>query len=112
MLGIPFALLAAALLTPHVRDFRPRDAAEKGPAQLGDVATPALGAALKASELEEQTDRLERLLKKLEGPITDPETVRRLRAIEVLERMAGGATGAVVTTEAEAAVKRVGKRGK
>jgi type IV secretory pathway VirB4 component len=66
--------------------------------------------------------RLETLLSKLQGPITSTETLRSLRAIEVLEhiatpearellqKLARGAPEARLTREAKTAVERLGRR--
>lgn len=106
------------------RDFKVRDAAEKELARLGEIAASPLRTTLEVSDSPEQTERVGRLLKRLDGPVVDPETMRRLRAVEVLERVgtgearevlakvAGGASTSVVTTEAEAALKRLAKRKK
>ena len=64
----------------------------------------------------------EPLLEKLEGPVTAPELLRALRAVEALERagtaearavlarLAGGAPPARLTREAQAASKRLDQR--
>jgi WD40 repeat protein len=102
--------------------FAVRDIARRELERLGDLAGPAL------RKLQEQPPSLEVhrqvgiLLAKLQGPVRSPETLRTLRAIEVLEhvatpearklleQLARGAPGARLTTEALAALERLEKR--
>jgi WD40 repeat protein len=89
--------------------------------KLGDLAAPALREALgKKLSLEEQR-RVEQLLAASRFA-SDPELVRRLRAIQVLERigtpearqllrlLAGGAAGARETEDARSALERLARR--
>jgi WD40 repeat protein len=91
-------------------------------ASLQGVAEPALHKAL-AGQLSPEARRLaEGLLSKLQGPITSGETLRSLRAIEVLEhiatvearqlikKVAEGFFDARLTREAKAALERLEKR--
>ena len=89
---------------------------------LGDLAEPALRRALEGHPSLEVRRRVERLLSKLEGTITDPEKLRVLRALEVLEQIgtpeagrvlktiAGGADEALVTRQAKESVRRLARR--
>jgi WD40 repeat protein len=52
--------------------------------RLGDVAEPALRKLLVGKPSLEMRQRAEQLLQKLEQPVTDPDRLRTLRAIEVL----------------------------
>ena len=87
------------------------------------VAELSLRKALSAQQPSlEVRRRLERLVEKLEGPVTSPETLRALRALEVLEHigtaearqvlagLAQGAPAAHLTEEAKASLDRLGKR--
>jgi hypothetical protein len=90
--------------------------------KLGELAEPALRQALKGKPSAEMRRRAATLIDQLDGVILKPEAIRTLRAMEVLERigtpearrvleaLANGAPGATVTQEAEAALKRLGKR--
>lgn len=56
---------------------------------LGERAGPALRQALARQPALEARQRLEQLLARFDGPVvTDPETLRGLRAVELLERLA------------------------
>jgi hypothetical protein len=90
--------------------------------KLGELAEPALREALSKNPSLEVQQRAKQLLKKLEGPVNNPDTLRALRAIEVLEhigsqdaarvlkKLAGGAPDARVTQEAKASLERLAKR--
>jgi WD40 repeat protein len=90
--------------------------------QLGELAEAALRAALATQPALEAHRRLERLLGKIEGPITGPEKVRALRAVAVLEHSATpgarrlletlgrGAPAALVTQAAQGSLRRLGGR--
>jgi hypothetical protein len=90
--------------------------------KLEELAKPAMEKALSGQPRLELRRRLEQLLDRLEGPITSPEQLRVLRAIEVLEHigsaeargvlenLAGGAPEARVTQEAKASLGRLTKR--
>jgi WD40 repeat protein len=96
---------------------RARAALELG--RLGEVAEPALRRALAGNPSLEQRRRVERLLEKATAPVTAPEQLRGLRAVEALERagtpearrvletLAGGEPGARLTREARAALGRL-----
>jgi hypothetical protein len=101
--------------------FEEREQATKELEELGDLAGPALHKALTQKPSEEVRARATRLLQQVEVPITSPELLRVLRAIEVLERvgtpetrelletLASGTAQARPTWEAKASLKRLGK---
>jgi WD40 repeat protein len=105
------------------RDFKVREAAEKQLRAWGEMAAEALRAAEETAN-PEQGERIRRLLDALEAEETDPERLRLLRAVEVLERigtppartvldkLAGGPAVSVVTREAKEAVRRMKERGR
>ena len=84
-------------------------------------APPVLRRALPDQPSTESRRRLEQILGKCEGAQFSTRQLRVLRAIEVLERigdpealrvlrtLADGATGALATTHARAALRRLGK---
>jgi WD40 repeat protein len=90
--------------------------------KLADVVQAALAERLSAKPSLEMRKRIEALLDKLEGPVTSPELLRGLRAVEVLERIATpearqvlaavakGADGHRLTDAARAALARLDKR--
>jgi WD40 repeat protein len=98
---------------------RNRANAELG--QLGEQAAPALREALAKGGALEEVRRVEKLLVGLRF-VSNPELVRRLRAIQALERMgtpearqilqrlAGGAAGARETEDARSALERLARR--
>jgi WD40 repeat protein len=87
--------------------------------KLAELAEPYLQERLKGNPSLEARQRLEQLLEKLAGPVTNPEQVQSLRAVEVLERLATpearalltelakGAPAARLTQDAQSAVKRL-----
>jgi WD40 repeat protein len=99
-------------------DFRKRELAVRELTHLGPDAVLPLHAALDAKPSVEAKNRIEALLKKLHPwYIKDPETLRTVRAIWVLQRMAtpeartlleslaAGAPEARITQEAQAALR-------
>ena len=90
--------------------------------KLGELAKPALRQVLRGKPSVEVRRQALLLLDQLDGAVLKPESIRTLRAMEVLERigtpqarqvlegLAHGAPGATVTQEAEAALKRLDKR--
>jgi hypothetical protein len=90
--------------------------------KLGEPARSALTQALKDGPSPEVRRRLERLLAKLDGPLTASEELRNLRSLEVLEyvntpkarvvlkALAQGAPEARLTLDAKAALERFAKR--
>jgi hypothetical protein len=104
-------------------DFDRREAATKELAALGAQAEPALRKALEETTSAEVRSRIKPLLKALdEWVVTDPDLLRALRAIWVLERigtpearavlegLAQGAPEARQTKEAQAALDFLDKR--
>jgi hypothetical protein len=99
--------------------FPVRDKATAELEKLAHLARPALEKRLAAKPTLEVRKRIEGLLAKLDGPVTRPDELRGLRAVEVLERIgspeakqvleviAAGAPGALVTEDARAAVGRL-----
>jgi hypothetical protein len=85
---------------------------------LADQAEQALGEVVRSNQPEPR-HRAEALLTRLEYPLSDPEQIRPLRAVEVLERtgtpaaqkvlqdLAGGAPEARITREAKLALERL-----
>ncbi|HMC65612.1 MAG TPA: hypothetical protein VKI65_11800, partial [Gemmataceae bacterium] len=103
-------------------DFAAREKASAELAKLGELVAPALRAALADKPSLEVARRAEELLQKLEGPVRAPNTLRALRAVEVLEyiatseaqqilkALAQGAPAARLTEEAKAALARRAKQ--
>jgi hypothetical protein len=99
--------------------FSVRDRASAELAQMGELVRSAMELKLAAKPTLEMRKRLEALLAKLDGPVTRPEMLRGLRAVEVLERIgtkeavailetiAAGAPDAQVTQDARAALQRL-----
>jgi hypothetical protein len=104
------------------KQFGARQKAMQELEKLGHAAEPALRKALADGPMLELRQRIEQLLQKLEGPITSPELLRNLRALEVLEQLgtaeargllealAKGAPGHRMTEEARAALRRLAGR--
>jgi hypothetical protein len=100
--------------------FEARDRAARELAKLGGMARPALEKALQGRPAAEKRRRLEELLEELKPALAplSGEDLRQVRAVEVLEKAAtpearrlleewaGGATGAPLTSEAQAALRR------
>jgi hypothetical protein len=99
--------------------FAVRDKATKELAKIGEGAAPALRAALKDKPSLETRKRLEELIQRIERKTLSAYELRILRAIDVLERqgtaaarellkaLAAGASEALTTTAARAALKRL-----
>jgi hypothetical protein len=102
--------------------FDQRKQAEVALARLGELAEPKLRQRLAEKPPLEVRQRIEQLLEKVAGPATEPEPLRALRAVELLEhigtaearallQMLGkGAPEARVTQAANAALKRLARR--
>jgi RNA polymerase sigma factor (sigma-70 family) len=98
-------------------DFTARESATKQLSELGELAEPALRAALNDKPSAEKRRRIDDLLKRLD-PSNFPEVLRGVRAVEVLESLgtpearqvlqtlAEGAAEARLTREAKAALER------
>jgi hypothetical protein len=99
--------------------FGVREKAMRELEKLGESAVPALRAALKANAPLEVRLRIEHLLKRFHGPITQGDPLRVLRAVEVLQRLgtaeaklllrryASGAAGSRLADEAQDALARL-----
>ncbi len=97
-------------------EFKKRDAAARGLAQMGEQAAPALRAALERSPTQETRIRLERLLS---TPSLSADIIRHIRALHalewmddsdarpILERLAKGDPHAIVTQTAKKALDRI-----
>src|SRR5262249_33116685 len=104
------------------RDFTTRREAARQLAELGERVEGALRAALEKPASAEAQRQLQALLRRLEGPVTEPEPRRAPRAVGALERggtaearrvlegLAGGAPEARLTREARASLRRLEKR--
>jgi hypothetical protein len=99
--------------------FKVRQKAASDLLAMGEQVVPEIDKALASKPPLETKQRLENLRGKLTGMILEGERLRAYRAIEVLELigtpearqllqgLAEGATGALVTTSAQAAIKRL-----
>src|SRR5205823_5500767 len=76
--------------------FAVRQSAEQALAKLGTKAEAGLRLALGRNPPLHVRKSLEGLLDKLDGPVTDPERLRELRAIEVLEHIGSPAARRVL----------------
>jgi RNA polymerase sigma factor (sigma-70 family) len=102
--------------------FPVRERATAELAELGELAAPALRKALAGAPSAEQRRRLEGVLARLDAARLPRETLRRVRAVEALERLgspaarrllrelAGGAAEARLTREAKEALGRLKRR--
>jgi WD40 repeat protein len=103
-------------------EFKVRESAYRQLAQLGNAGVPALREALAKNPAPEVQGRLETLLSRPPSLVTSPEILRRLRAIQVLERLdsresrrllaelAKGMSHADETLEAQRALERLSRR--
>jgi hypothetical protein len=111
--------LLAALDSDH---FSERERTVRELQQEGEVAEPAVRRFLAGVSSLELRRRVERVLASLRGPVTDPDRLRHLRALEVLETIgnrqarqvlesiAGGTPDARLTQEAKASLERLARR--
>jgi WD40 repeat protein len=117
------ARLARLLADLDGKNFAVRQRAERELEALGELAAPALRELLAKKPSLEVCRRAERILAKLEEPSVPAAAVlRELRAVAALEwagtaparrhlrALAGGASGARLTTAAQAALKRLERR--
>ena len=100
-----------------------REKAQKELAKLGEDAGPEMRRALEADPPSELRRRLQELLDLHKGLVAAPEEVRRLRAVEALERsgapesvgvledLAKDGPGSVLRREAQAALDRLTRKG-
>jgi WD40 repeat protein len=120
--GVP-----AAAIEQHIRDldsvdFGRRERAAAALEKLGDLAAPALRRALEGGPPLEVRRRVEQLLARLDAAARSPEQLRVIRATAVLERagtaearqllqaLAAGAPGALLTEQAAASLRRLAAR--
>jgi WD40 repeat protein len=113
--------LAALIADLDSSRFAMREAAEKELSRMADLAAPALRRTLENKPSAELRQRAEKLLKALDGPITNAELLRQLRAVEVLEQigtpaarehlkgLVHGAAGATLSRAAAEALSRLSK---
>ena len=99
--------------------FADREKASRELERQGELAESRLRKALEDNPSPEMRRRIEALLNKLQGPLTSPESLPSIRAIEVLEhigsrearqllqKLADGAAEARQTREAKAALQRL-----
>jgi hypothetical protein len=118
---VPQEKLRGLIADLDSRQFSERESAKKQLADLGEQAGPALRAALRNRLSPEQRRSVEQLLDTL-YTIRSPEALRKLRAIEILERigtseaveilqkLAHGASEARPTQEAKASLERLTMR--
>jgi WD40 repeat protein len=102
--------------------FAVREKAVQELAGLAELVEAPLRKALAAQPSPERRRRIERLLEDLAAPRSAPEVLRSVRAVELLERLntaparellrklAAGAPAAWLTQEAQATLRRLGKR--
>jgi len=83
--------------------FAARDKAARELERLGELAEPALQKALTSSPSLEARRRIERLLSQLREPVSSPEKIRMIRAVEVLEHIGTVAAREVLSTVAQGA---------
>jgi WD40 repeat protein len=104
------------------RKYAVREKATRELEKMGPLAQTDLQKALTREPSLEMRKRIERLLEKLQGPITSPETLQSLRgiavlqligtpdALGVLETLARGCPEARLTQEAKIALERMARR--
>jgi hypothetical protein len=102
-------------------DFEERQLAADHLEQLGELAGPALRAALAAKPPLEARRRITDMLAKQRPAVLPPDALRAVRGVQVLEMianpearkmlavLAGGAAGARLTQEAQASVERLAR---
>jgi hypothetical protein len=102
--------------------FNEREAASAGLDRLGSAAVAAVKVQLQTGVSEEARARLQRFLDRHDKPELQPDELRSVRAIEVLEALgtaeaqktlealAAGEPGARVTQESAGAARRLGLR--
>ena len=118
--AVPAKDIATAVADLGSREFAVRDAAMKRLRGYREQAEPILTEGQKSAS-PEAAGRIKLLLAELDEPDHSPETLLCLRAVELMERLdtpeskavlatwAGGAANSRLTTEAKAALDRLGK---
>jgi hypothetical protein len=113
--------MARHIASLDAADFNAREKAQDALAKLGDLAEPALRAALNRDLTGEARRRIERVLAGLDGFEHSPERLRELRAVEVIEAVGGaeakrvlselakGDADARLTRDARASLERLGR---
>ncbi len=101
--------------------FKVRQAATDELEKLGDLAAPELREALTRRPSPDQKLRINRLMRRMDLPLSSPAVLRSVRAVEVLEHVATpgakkvleaaakGAPGAWLTRQARVALARLGR---
>ena len=99
--------------------FAVREKAQEKLVQLGDLAEPALRKTLENNPSLEMRQRVQAILERLRGPVTQPELLQALRAVAALEdidtsqarrilkELASGAPQSRITREAKASLERL-----
>jgi HEAT repeat protein len=116
---VPAQKIASLLTDLEDERFEVRKRATDALSKIGEQAEAPLRKRLAEKPPLEVRQRIQPLLDRLAGFVTDPEQVRALRAVELLERigtpeaqsllkdLAKGAEGARLTVEAQGALKRL-----
>jgi WD40 repeat protein len=122
--GMDLERLARLIANLDSDDFKTRESASKELANHGRLAEGGLRKALDENPSPELKRRIQSLLDRLDPKQDDPEQIRLLRAIEVLERLGTpkahrllqkltrGASIPDVAREAQASLERLSKEGK
>lgn len=116
---MPRQRIVAWVADLDAEDFSRRFDAERHLGDAGDQAEQALNEVVRRASSLEAVRRAERLLARIANQASDPERLRQLRAVEILERLgsrdaiallqrlAAGAPGATLTREASESLKRL-----
>ena len=119
---INHSILVKQLAALDSRGVVERNKAEAALRAVGEQVRPCLCRALKSGPSPEVKRRLVRLLAEVDGPLSDPQRLREVRAVEVLEAvgtidakavlswLASGAPEARITLEANWALHRLAKK--
>src|SRR5262249_20625993 len=104
------------------QQFAAREKATASLVRVADQAEEALRAALERTRSAEMRQRIRHILESAHAVDLSPDRLRELRSVEVLEAigtpaardrltaLSRGATGAFLTREAQAALRRLGRR--
>ena len=119
--GVDPAMIDKLVAELDSANFAAREKATKELEKLGGLAKPALEKVLAKPPSAEAETRAKKLKDALEGPVTSPDELRAIRSVEVLERigtgeardlvvrLAKGAPGARLTSEASKTLTRLKK---